>query len=461
MSTRLFPRRRTDDLLPRLLSLCSTQPRYTVEQSVHALHSLGADEAADILGRQRCRSIVVARLTPVRAHATVARCLDLLEPRAARIRDMHRVLDENLDRVDALARRLDLPVLAFKGLAARRGYADPSQRDFGDLDLYVRTRAEAGRLAAALRTQHGYRVNPDELPWLKYDHEARLVYGQINLLAPEGASDVLNVDVHFGDYSVRHCARLGLDRAHGLSKEPGLAVMPPEENLASGVNNAAGDHFVTMKDTNDLLAALDRGDFDWGRFRNLVEDAGLLPFLGFVVDKLRISSRLTPRQAELLDRLPLTRRLEPAPPLTRPDWRRRYWATTVHAFRATRPRGAAAAIRTATGAYDYYSKRLRLELSGPGERREGLDRFDTSTCVRLVPAELATSLPGFDGATATAAPITGRGTLVADRGIARADTRAGTLLTVDGEVYVATVNYRIPRALAAAARAEALQLNGA
>ncbi|MFJ8626441.1 nucleotidyltransferase family protein [Kitasatospora sp. NPDC093550] len=448
------PHRRTDARLPELLSLCSIQPRFTIEQSIQALQAFGADEAADVLGRQRCRSIVVARLEPFRVHRTVARCLDLLEPRAARIRHMHAVLDANLDRIDTLARELGLPVLAFKGLAARRGYADPAQRDFGDLDLYVHSRAEAGRLAAALRKGYGYRLNPDELPWLKYDRAAHLVYGQINLLAPNGADDLLNVDVHFGDYSVRHCARLGLDRAPGLATGPGLSVMPAEENLAGGVNNAAGDHFVTIKDTNDLLSALDRDDFDWGRFRTLVEDAGLTQFLGHIVDKLRLSSLLTPRQTEALRRLPRARGLEPRPRLDRPDWHRRYLATTVHAFRVTRAQGTVPALRTAAGAYAYYSKRLRLSLDRVDRAPDLLERFDTSTCVRLVPVDLADALAeGSSTAAHPAATVVRRAHLVDDPGLVRADTAVGSCLVVDGEPFVATVSYRLAPGLVGAARA--------
>lgn len=438
----------TGDRVRELLSLCSLQPRHTVEQSIAAVQFLGADEAADILGRQRCRSLVVSRLTPYRNHAAVERVLSLLEPRAARIRHMHAVLEDNLARVGALAAKHGVTVLAFKGLGARKVYAEPHFRDFGDLDLYVADRTQAALLARALREEDGYTVNPGEVPWLKYDARARLLYGQINLLAPAATDDLINVDVHFGDYSVRHSSRLGLDRSLSFPDSAGLHTMDIEHSLASGVNNAAGDHFVTVKDTNDLLCALSLERVDWALFRGLLESAGLTHFFGFVVEKLRACSILTPRQEEVLTAAGVpTSGLEPAPRLDRPDWGRRCWATTVHAFSAARPRGLGPAVCTAVDAYRYYREPLRLTVDTNPGAAEPLERFDMATCVRLVPLDLARELPGGRHLDRPGPHVLRRTALRTDRGVVRRDTEAGTFIDMDGEPFVATVSYRIPGAM--------------
>lgn len=439
--------------LAELLSLCSIQPRFTTEQAISAIQSMGPVEASDILGRQRCRSIVVARLTPFVAHGAVRRCLELLEPRAARIRHMHGALDENLDRISGLAQKADVRVLAFKGLGARGMYAEPARRDFGDLDLFVKDRAQATVLARAIRQELEYTINPDELPWLKYDSEARLVYGQINLLAPSDRPDFINIDIHFGDYSVRHSSRLRLDAHVTFPESPGLSTMAFEENLASGVNNAAGDHFVTMKDVNDILSALALEHFDWGRFQAVVEQACLGRFFGFMLAKLRLTSNPDAHQEELLGTLSRQGGLERAPRLDRPDWGRRCWATTAHAFMSHRSRGLLGAIGIAYDAYGYYREPLRLTAQPGRETNEILERFDMSTCVRLVPVELGRALPGADGAGLGPVPMAcHRRSLAADPGIVRTDAETGTFLEIDGERFVATVSYRVPTAMLGGAR---------
>ncbi|MGE7391099.1 nucleotidyltransferase family protein [Streptomyces sp. NPDC004126] len=436
-----------DDLIA-LMSLAVLQPRFSVERSIAAVEAVGGEEAARILGNHRTRSIVMPRLAPyAESSPAVAACMEAIRPRATRIREMHGLIEENLKRLDDIAREHGIELFAIKGLGARVTYPDPGIRDFGDLDLFVRRRADAYFLSQLLRREYGHVYNPNELPWFKYDPAAGLLYGQINLLAPEGGSE-LNIDLHFGDYSVRHCARIGL--ADVLPRhEPGLEVIAPEENLACCVNNAAGDYFVTAKDVNDLLMALALPAFDVSRFEARLRHSGLGEYFGFIVARLREVCVLTPAQEARLRSLPSARTLEPTPELDGPHWTRRCLGTTVHAYRVNRREGRVRALRIAADAYGYYRDRLKLEVvpAAPGQEPPALE-LNPWTCVRLVPAVIAhelaadrTSGPGQPAA------LFRRTQLLGDPGVVRHDGPAGTVVRVDGEYFVPTVDYRLPRDL--------------
>lgn len=449
--------RRSADLLA-LISVASVQPRFSVARAVAAVEAMGGPEAGRVLANQRARGVVLSRLEPFAdSSAAVRECCEILRPGGQRMRDMQAALPENLRRLEWLAATCGIEVFTFKGMGARQMYADPAIRDFGDLDLFVRSRADATRLSRRLRHEFGYSYHPHELPWLKYDAGAQLVYGQICLLAPDGGSG-LHVDLHFGDYSVRHCGRLGL--ADALPRRPaGVHVMAPEENLACMVNNSAGDYYITAKDLNDLLMALSLPSFDIARFAAPLRRSNLTGFLGFLVTRLRRVAVLTPQQEAGLRAMPVTRTLEPVPELDGPHWRQRCLGTTMHAFGIGRSRGLRSALRIAANAYRYYRRPLRLAVAAgsPGANPEVLD-LNPWTCVRLVPLDLAQSLaaehPVEPALAAGAEALRGVRTAAypADPGIERSDTRAGSFVHVDGETFVATVSYRLPAELVWGAR---------
>jgi hypothetical protein len=425
--------------------LSSVQPLFPIERSVAAIEALGGVESAAFLDSLRMRSLVFRRLSALESPSDAVReCLQGLSSKVTKLGEMHAVLDENLHLLRRIATAERLELFGGKGVAAHTIYTDPSVRDFNDLDIFVRTRADASRLSRALRAGFGYDYQIHELPWLKLDPADGLVYGQIALVAPRGDEHLLNIDIHFGEYSVRHCARLDLT-ATLPAGPPGFRLVAPEENLACIVNNAAGDYFVTAKDTNDLLMTISLESFDPERLAAQLRRSHLAGFFGSIVDMLEATSHLTAEQRSRLRTLPRPRTLEPAPPVDRPSWTLRCVGTTVHAFAARRHAGLIPAVKVAAGAFDYYRRRLKLKVVA-GDRPHGKPiAFNPWTCIRLVPMELAQTLlheahlpvhPG-GGSTGAQTPVD------ADPAIARFDTEAGTYFKIDGEVFIATVDYTV------------------
>lgn len=440
-----------EDLLA-LVSLTCVQPGISAERSIAAIEAVGSAAARSVIARQRCRKLAMSRLAEHAGGSAAARdCAELLRPGAERRAKMQADLPRNISGLERLAADLGLEVFAFKGLGARVTYPDPAIRDLNDLDLFVRTRSDASRLGNYLHNDLGYSYNEKELPWIKYDPDSGLIYGQFNLVAPEGSGN-LNIDIHFGDYSVRHCGRLGL--ASALSQNgPGLHVMAPEENLACSINNAAGDYFITAKDINDLIMALSLPSFDTARFARLIAGARLGPFFGYMVALLRGVSVLTSGQEARLRQLPASgRTLEPRPPLGEPDWRRRCLGTTVHAFAVSTTLGLPRALRVAANGYAYYRRPLSLRPHPAMGDKELA--FNPWTCIRLVPLDLARTITGSSAARArdgSPAAVTGRRAFDADPGIELVQTRAGAFLVVEGEAFLPTVSYRVPVPLTDAA----------
>jgi hypothetical protein len=441
-----------------LMSAASLQPRFSIEQSVAAVEAIGGLKAGHFLAHQRAWSILVQRLRPaVQDSPAVRECYEVLRPEAERRRGMHAALPDNLRRLESLATKCGIEVFAFKGLGSRTMYCDPTVRDFSDLDIFVRDRADAARLSRCIREEFGYSHNDQELPWFKYDASTGLLYGQINLVAPADGSGI-GVDLHFGDYSVRHCGRLELIGSLPLLRG-GMHTMPLEENLACMVNNAAGDYFVTAKDINDLLMAFALPSFDVTRFVAPLRRANLMGFFKFMAARLRSVAVLTAEQEARLNSIQLTRTFEPAPTVNAPNWRRRCLGTTVHAYGISRPRGLLPAAKIAISGYRYYRKPLKLTVIAKvprgGPEPLGLNQW---TCVRLVPLDLALRLAAAHPAQppAPAGPErlgTARtSAFPGDPGIERITTPAGTLMRVDGETFVGTVFYRIPVGLIEQAR---------
>ncbi|MEU9047986.1 MULTISPECIES: hypothetical protein [unclassified Kitasatospora] len=451
------PSMKQDQLLA-LRSLSSLQPRLSLEESVTVIDAVGGVAAAAFLELLRMRSLVMRRLAPFEStHPEVRACMAAMRPKADSIRHMHAVLDENLARLDRIGREAGIELFGGKGLGARASYADKSVRDFSDLDIFVRTRADATRLVQALRDGFGYVYLDRELPWFKFDPQDGLLYGQFPLVAPEGGTDLLNVDIHFGDYSVRHASRLGLTPtlpAYG----PGLHTVPVEENLACVVNNAAGDFFVTGKDTNDLLMALSQPELDVERLTLRLKQAGLEAFFGSICAELKASSALTGEQEDRLSRLPAVESWEPAPQPDRPDWEQRCLATVVHTFNAYEERGKLTALSIAMNAYDYYRTPLALALADDRSTVTAPIELNPWTCVRLVPVEFAQRL--LDGTAPAAetevAAAEQRHVIADDPDVERVDLPTGTFVRIADEVFVATVSYELsPSVIARTAREQA------
>lgn len=327
-----------------------------------------------------------------------------------------------------------------KGLALRAWYAESSHRDVGDLDLWIPDVDEAWRLTRALRRE-GWVYQDNELPWFKRDVRGQL-YGQIRLWAGVEQPDVY-ADIHYGPfYSVRHCAVLRL-------REPdGGRVMAPAENLAMMVGNAANDHFITVKDVNDMYLALDRDDVDWERLLATLRGARIERFFALMVDRLHRCTRLDERRRERLRMLRLPRWREfPGPLPTEWSWRRRWMTTVVHAGRTARATAGLPVVRTVGGAAWYYARPLRLRLVDAVRRPLRVDVADNARCVRLVPPEQvaagAGALPPAAPSRAEARPLPGCQTIDV------VSLPHGDVVSCGPDRFLPTVDYAIDRRLVA------------
>ena len=428
----------TADPLVVLLSVGSVSPRYSVDESVRAVEELGAERAADLLRRHKVRVLAAERLRQRPDSAAVRACLEQLQPdldKLARSRDQ---LPVTLGVVRSAAEELGIAVVVFKGVKAREWYADVTWRDFGDLDLHVRSWSDARRLAERLRTRDGFVLDTRELPWLKRDAGSGALYGQILLTDP--ATGHLGVDIHFGAYSVRHCTHLPI----GVPAEPGVHLATDADNVAAVVNNAAGDHFASMKDVNDLITAARRSPEGFRRGAALARQAELGAFLAILVRLVAATSavgELKALFAPLLDGAPA----EPVPPLPGPSWTRRWTAVALHAFRVGRRTSALDGVRLAAGAARYYRRRLSLAIVADTGPPEPL-RLDEHTCVRLVPLDLLAARD--DAGDLSGAPPGAAGPpRRLDDGLEVVSTPYGEVVLLGREVFVPTVFYRVPRDL--------------
>ncbi|GAA2220427.1 hypothetical protein GCM10009850_122400 [Nonomuraea monospora] len=336
-----------------------------------------------------------------------------------------------------------------KGVAARLWYPDPALRHLGDLDVWLPGQADAWHLCRNLM-RYGWRLNGDELPWVKATG-AGDEYGVINMVSTR--PDRHDVDIHFGHYSVRHCAWIPLTAgrvADDSGRPPRLA---DEDNLAVILANAAGDHAIGLKDVNDILLAAGRGAaLDWERVRHLLGFAGLREFAAAFV---RTAARLyagAPREPESLAvirrELGGARRPERVPDGTGSTWLRRS-ATVRHAWRVGLRDGVRSAALSAGTAAVYYCLPLRPRLvRWAGGPVDGVIRDRSPRrCVRLVPLQHLARLAGLQGPPARLDPVAHGG--IAWRqaaGIPYADNAGAILLpTVYGRLSLSRV-----RALTAA-----------
>jgi Uncharacterised nucleotidyltransferase len=394
-------------------------------------------------------------------HKVVGRCAqrlpsalrEALEPHVARREKLNRYLEQQIDVVRHAAEEADVRCFLIKGMAARPLYERPEDRDTGDIDVWVPTADEACALAAPLM-EAGFDIDPQELPWLKATLDGRL-YGQMLLRAQVDADMSISVDIHFGGYSVRHCGLLSLDPK---GAGPGLHRLDPEQNLPILVANAAGDFFIPLKDLNDLYLYLDPdiADVDWSRVRQQLSSVGLEAFFDAMLDRVARWYSLDEHRRRQVANLRFGSRHEPPPSPFEPQWYRRWGVTTVHAARLGLRQSVRAGWRNATTAARYYVRHLRLDLDRsrwtyhrtPRLRRD----LNPWTCIRLVPAAIATGLlpdsrqagRGEQRHARTADPYQVLPGTTCVRVLELAD---GDLVAMNGRMYVPTVWYRLPESL--------------
>lgn len=238
--------------------------------------------------------------------------------------------------------------------------------------------------------------------------------------------DAISVDVHAGPYSVRHCGRMPL---HALTCADGRKPEADEfpaidvtDNLTCVLGNAAGDCFVDAKTINDIYLALD------GRRRTpparTLDEAALLPFFRHCLDRVA--------ELCLLD------------------------AARASALESWLPAPASEVNLIGQSAEDAYSADLRLVDDVGKAESARLPELVNWTCVRMVPWNLLAPLVGDEHATVSDA--TGTSKVSAELTLAR--TKGGDLIFAGGEVFVPTVDFGVPRLLAAHTLYHGKELSG-
>ena len=321
-----------------------------------------------------------------------------------------RTLGPTWARIRAHAARTGTTVALVKGGGLRLWYPDPAQRHLGDLDLWLPDQASAWALVRYLLGLD-WAFNSGELPWLKQTHDGH-GYGVSNLVSV--SREQLGIDLHYGDYSVRHCGRVPLREQDVRDAGGERARIPDEELLVIMMANAAGDHFITLKDVNDLLLGATRPGIDWARVRQLLRQSGLVEFArtlataapGFYPGAGAAGEAISTAQRELVGR---GGRLEPVSLARSSPPRVRTRTTVRHAWTVSKEFGLPHRIWSTLSAAYYYSANLRpraVRIAG-GPLPPWCYRPRPWRCVRLVPVD---RVPGILGTgsrpsgAATAAP---------------------------------------------------------
>jgi hypothetical protein len=422
-------------------ALCVLDPRHDIEQLVRGLDTFDPAAVAAAVIRQK-----VVRLAVRRIGRLAPRYLDRLmgrpelAARVAQLADSERHREAVLAWVGDAAREIGAGAQLIKGAVARTWYADPSVRDVNDVDLMVDSAADAFELTARL-IAGGYRFEVNELPWIKATDDGR-VYGQINLGSPRG-SRWPSVDIHFSNYSVRHCAYL----PHTPSGRTGVHHAGVETTIVHLVANVAGDYLMTTKDLNDLSLCLNDMRVDWTAVVGALAAVRIDGFLGVVMRRVLHSCGLTEEATRtargVVARVGRDRYADSRPGIPG----RRVLGTVSHSFAIGRRRGVSTAVLRAYDAWRYYRRPLRLHLARGGSGTVDVGRLNAWTCVRLVPVELAAALAD------PASPAPGLRQL-ADRpqwplcaGLDVVTTPRGALVRAGDRTFVPTVYYGIDRGL--------------
>jgi Uncharacterised nucleotidyltransferase len=446
-----------DDSLAAVLSLGALAPLQGADEAARAVTKIGTRAAAALLRRHKVVLATMARLdvgdVPEASAAALRTELQAVhEPLVWKLA----VLPEVVGRLATIVSELGIRAAGMKGLASRQWYDDPSLRDFGDLDVWVDHERDAWALTERLRGD-GYFYDPKELPWFKRDVATGSLYGQMRLRDESGPAAIV-IDVHFGAYSVRHCDLLSVRPLEA----DGWSLLGVEDNFLCAVGNQAGDHFITLKDVNDLLLLLRNPAVDWLHVLSVLRTTGLYSFFNAQLKCVQQLQQLDGETAETVAKLAGPAWSEPRPPLGDEDWWTRWAATTMHAARSPRLNLLDRARATATGVV-YYGRPLHLR-AGHSWRQTRL-RLNNWTCVRLVPLDLAMKVTdvGLPSSDSDSSPQNGcpLGRAAANRSgeavapfsaLHRHPTHAGDVVAAAGEVFVPTVWYRLDPAVVAAAR---------
>jgi putative nucleotidyltransferase-like protein len=360
-----------------------------------------------------------------------------------------RLLPVIVGELDQAGRGLGICLFGIKGLAARDYYPDPSVRQLGDWDVYVESEQDAWALAGWLR-RHDYSYYENELPWYKRELADGWIYGQIMLRKQVRGADVL-IDIHYGGYSVRHCALL---RLGAPALEPGWHTMDRVRNTAVMVANAAGDQFITTKDLNDLALAVGDQALDWPAIKQSLAGAGLQGFFNNMLRRLTELFDLSPAAARAASAAAFPGAGEPMPPFWQPDSGQRWSVTVRHAYSHGRRSSLARGVIAGATAARYY--RANLRPRAVPRRRAPLPRARPWTCVRLVPLAVAmraggtggpTPSPGAGDGDAAGTEVLGRAELSRSGAMQSVRTTAGELVEAAGELFLPTVYYKMSEAL--------------
>ncbi|HEY7484457.1 MAG TPA: nucleotidyltransferase family protein [Streptosporangiaceae bacterium] len=428
-----------------VLSMGALAPAVSLENSLAAVDADRAGAAA-LLRRHKVLQLAASRFEDAPGAAATA-LREALSESIAAARKRTVAITAVLGVLADVGASVGVSVAGMKGVAARMWYPDPELRDVTDVDAWVADAEESVQVQQRLRAGYGYRFASFELPWFKKDDSSRL-YGVL-MLEPT-RDDLTYVDVHFGAYSVRHCASFVPSRPRHVQGSP-IPLLEDEDNLCCTVANAAGDHFVDMKTLNDLYLCLAKPDFDWARVRRTLGSVGLLGSLDVMLGRLTELYAIDESVRAGLDAVYVAGALprEPAPHLEKKVWRRRTAVTVRHAYGIGRRASLPSAVKMAASAYRYYRRPLRPALAGAGRGGRPF-RLEVNpwTCVRLLPTDMVGRLLEEDGAGNAAEEVTGKAAETVPAydlapGITVIPTAAGDLVTLSGEPFLPTVMYRI------------------
>jgi hypothetical protein len=431
-----------------ILSIGVLAPRIARSDSLRCIAATAPQRVISVLRTHKVVSYVGDAVSELEEAGALQPFLVEFRPVLDRRRRRTNLLEAVVELVGTIAARAGIPVYGIKGLAARGWYPRQEWRDLNDLDLYVETADEAWHIAAMLRNE-GFQYDREELPWFKVDVSSGRPYGQVAVERGEGDA-VTTVDVHFGGYSVRHCGLLPIDTGAGRA---GLQALPTLSNLAMLVANVAGDHFITVKDLNDLYLCLLRKDVDWPRLTSLLELAAVYGAFWSMVVQLQSLFDVTPEVREVISTLRTPRTRELLPSLTHRDWRARRLVVARSAWTVGRRSSWGRGLRALVTAVWYYSVSLHPRLTSGSWPRLDLKRrrLNNWSCIRLLPPQLIRKLVG------SRAPVTdGRlqESLVLRLGpFSVHRTQRGDLVAIGTEYFIPTISGRFSTAIAAAALA--------
>jgi hypothetical protein len=401
-------------------------------------------------------------LTAANAGAEAAALRELL---AADMRAAvhHRQLLEN--ELPTLASALAGGAVLIKGLASARHYPPPYARWMRDIDVLCRSWTDAMSLLAEL-AERGYRLDPDESPWIKADPaNGTDLYGQIFLVRDTG-DDFCRVDVHFGTYSVGYSGYLDVDWAALTSSADigglNVPVLRQEAALLLALAHALSDGYIAVKDVNDFAAAaVGRAPVDWELVAREIRRHRLEP-QGLLLARHCLALYADARVADAATRLAACcagARIGGWRTHDR-SWGRRALVNADFTYRWQRGRGDTighAAWRTVQ-CYLFYRRRMALAVRARSPREAVLHkamrqaslrewRLSPDACTMLIDAQVVRDLaPPRDGA----APVRPASAVSVAPGIDVVTADGHDFVRLQGRLFVPTTDALVTPAQAAA-----------